>query len=753
MRELRFSDVVLRLLTSTSDLGVRRAALLFLRPALDDNVDSVEAFGRVRGGEGLSHILRIASDLVAAPDDEEELMAVCHIICVLCHVRANFDRLVCRGLTNALVKLVPHLSFSATSATIALELLDRCVAASEREAKKAFAEPAATGVISCIQTNRHNASVQEAGMMLLMSVIDMFDLNREIACKAKAPQVVHFALTEHAKDARVVAAACRVLIRFSAFDILSAELGINELIMLLRSRLKMHRSDGDTSIALLELIEALELVPPRTVELIRTFREQNTSESSMSRHSDMNSQTLGPRTMSGSLRKSFHRRLRHGSGKWLERGRRVHSDFGVEDSFQRARRDDVQGHPKHSGQSFRMRRKSKGYERTSGERLFRRLSGLSKSSEPGEDGRKEATEPTSGGYHLALKASEPLIRLLTNSREDVSGRDYRVRRPMVPMVQKELGSACAFRHERQLSLLERKTLPNERPMQISAFDNNNIGPVVIEKKGNGVVDNGLSYTEAKEYWKPLGRSGDEKRHSTWCHSWKVEDVLPSPVLSFNAVESGHEESDEDSLEDHSCFSLSDSETGSRNGALDNGEDRASIGVNEDAEGDVFGGDCYDAPPELDDDVIKQRKVKKASSDARTKVTKEIESVESCSPCTNSGSGDMDMRSEDEAEFGEEQFPNLTPGPLYSENVMRIGADCDTPIHMDSGFDHNDLLSRAKIFGERERKPESLARISGAWGRPNWSIWPFNSAEDPVELRSFPARFHPRGESGSLRMRR
>eukprot|EP00178_Gracilaria_changii_P004781 TRINITY_DN177_c0_g1_i1.p1 TRINITY_DN177_c0_g1~~TRINITY_DN177_c0_g1_i1.p1 ORF type:complete len:797 (-),score=119.84 TRINITY_DN177_c0_g1_i1:7720-10035(-) len=187
--------------------------------------------------------------------------------------------------------------------------------------------------------------------------------------------------------------------------------------------------------------------------------------------------------------------------------------------------------------------------------------------------------------------------------------------------------------------------------------------------------------------------------------------LPSRSNSFDTDEDSDEGSD---LTSNGSFSLSPSESGSFEAAdmhvtqsrqtseLDDA--LRTISDMKEPESDTFSTSIAGLP-------VRKSDVRESST-----VTNSVETIDD---------GDV---------LEESEFPDLASRVFkraYAKHSVESGAD---------------ILYGAKRFAERERN-------NGMGARPQWSIWPFHSAEENASLRMNSVRSHTRGESGTIRGRR
>ncbi|KAI0563420.1 hypothetical protein FGB62_40g168 [Gracilaria domingensis] len=196
-------------------------------------------------------------------------------------------------------------------------------------------------------------------------------------------------------------------------------------------------------------------------------------------------------------------------------------------------------------------------------------------------------------------------------------------------------------------------------------------------------------------------------------------VWPSFKPRFLASRSNSFDTDEDSgdgsdFTSNGSFSLSPSESGSFEGS-----DIQHVQSRQTSELDDALRTIIDMPePESDtfSTSIAGLPVRKTDARESSTVTNSVDTMDE---------GDV---------LEESEFPDLASRVFqraYAKQVVENGAD---------------ILYGAKRFAERERN-------NGTGPRPQWSIWPFHSAEENASLRMNSVRSQTRGESGTIRGRR
>lgn len=368
IREMLFLDEALAaLLVFEGHLEVVKEVLAFLRAAVEGNVQNIVALGAARETHALELILRTVGTCVGTIEAEkgENLITdvLCAVVdlCVECaRVTKNFETLVQLGLTVHLMTLLPRVHSSSFHVQRALELLSRCVKSSEEEARIAGCQGAPGVLVGLLGAHRHDANVQAEAIECLGCLIEGYEKNREDACQVHVIEAVHFALTEHSKEAHVVAKASRLLLQFTPLQLMQGNLHIAELKKLVKARFKMHRDDAHAAIAIDDLATALDLISQQSVRAIDEFLRVAPEKSGGLTASSLSGIRMrSSRGVTGSsFRMSFHRRTKQGKGHSGEekRRRRVRSDFSAE--VERTKNDTLEMSRSHRLRVSRLREKT-----------------------------------------------------------------------------------------------------------------------------------------------------------------------------------------------------------------------------------------------------------------------------------------------------------------------------------------------------------------------------------------------------------
>eukprot|EP00177_Eucheuma_denticulatum_P000461 GFKZ01000808.1.p1 GENE.GFKZ01000808.1~~GFKZ01000808.1.p1 ORF type:complete len:844 (+),score=118.02 GFKZ01000808.1:672-3203(+) len=758
VREMRFLDEALAaIVLFDGESPVVLACLAFLRAAVEDNVQNVVELGMDRETNALQLILSCAArdmpDRRIRLDDESRessdksssrekddmtrmLCAVCDLAAECSKVLKNFETMLGLGLTVTLVDLLGKVTSSVSHVIKTLELMDRSIRTSEEEGRSVYVRAGAAAVTSCMREHRHDPRVQEVGIRALISMIEVYERNRESAAEAEAVQAVHFALTEHSKDAQVVGVSCKLLLLFSPFHLMSGSLQIQELKKLLRARFKAHKDDEETAMDIDDLATSLDLISHQSVRAIDDFLNGGSPErsgglSSVSLTSMRLRSSRG--THASSFRISFHRRGRHrghGHGGEGNRPRRAKSDFNGDISFQ--------PNPQESPEQERG-------SRLRGSRL-REYSWL-------DFRRKWPSE--SNELHNALQPSqedalayEPLFETLTRYRE--SQHD-------------PVSCSSSYSVGRLGHVLER-TSGELRLFIRGGHKNHSTAP--LNAGSPGEIDWLGNKSERRELRREI-QTLVEKRVGPIVRTRRRSDGMRIEDMNFDAVESNSGRSEVDLGEDDSLFSFSGSDADSAADATWRGEDGsnspaylANLSGKRNGSGRVQSvkhEDTVDSDSDLEEATISpQTKEPVVAREGGGRIKKGGRLV---SPLML----DESMGDEDD------EFPELEMGKADSEesgtssggSQAVVSVMTDSMSHSNSGGSNEvedgraELVPQAQKYGERERVRSENARNSGNWGPPKESIWPLISIDNGIDAhRGSPVqRAQARGESGSLTLRR
>lgn len=759
VREMHFLDEALAaIVLFDGDSPVVLACLTFLRAAVEDNVQNVVELGMDRETNALHLILCCAaagmSDSRIRLDDESPesthsssptekddttrmLCAVCDLAAECSKVLKNFETMLGLGLTATLIDLLGKVSSSVSHVSKTLELLDRSIRTSDDEGRSAYVRAGAAAVVTCMREHRHDPRVQEVGIRALISMIEVYDRNRESAAEAEAVQAVHFALTEHSKDAPVVGVSCKLLLLFSPFHLMSGSLQIQELKKLLRARFKSHKDDEETAMDIDDLATSLDLISHQSVRAIDDFLNGGSPErsgglSSVSLTSMRLRSSRG--THASSFRISFHRRGRHrgqGHGGETNRPRRAKSDFNGDASFQRNPHDSSQHEHGSRLRGSRLRESSW---------LDFRRKWPSESSE-----LHNVLQPS----HEDSLAYEPLFETLTRYRE--SQHD--------PVSYSSSYSVGRLGH-----VLER-TSGDLRLFIRGGQKHRATAPVNIRSRGE--ADWPGNKSERRELRREI-QTLVEKRVGPIVRTRRRSDGIRIEDMNFDALDSNSGRSEVDVGEDDSLFSFSGSDADSAVEIPWRGDDSSNNPM---------------YPEGLSEKLDDGGRVQNSKHDEAVDSDSDLEEA-TLSPQTREpvvarqGLGRMKkggrlvsaLLLDEESEGVEDQeFPELEMGKTDSEESGTSSAGSqavvsvmtDSISHSNSGVSNEvedgraELVPQAQKYGERERVRNENARNSGNWGPPKESIWPLISIDNGIEAhRGSPVqRGQARGESGSLTLRR
>lgn len=738
VREMRFLDEALSAMVSfKNEKTVLLSCLRFLRAAVEDNVQNIVELGALRETHGLQLILRCtgdrpmhhamlsfdssafsARDIKEGGMDEttEMLCTVCDLVVECSKVRKNFETCLSLDLTIKLIELLGRITSSGSHVKKALELLSRSVRSSVEEGRKAFTELGAAAVVSCMQVYRHNPRIQEAAIITLISMVEVFEKNRESACEVHAIQAVHFALIEHSKDAKVVAVACKLLLQFAPYHLMSSNLQIQELKKLLRARFKTHKENPETAMMIDDLATALDLISQQSIRAIDDFLNGGLSDRSGAFHSGSLScrrlrSSKGP--LSASFRMSAHRRGRHNRGLAGEayRRRRARSDFDAETTLQRRRKDSYEIGRSLKSRSSRLRDTSWLDSRN---RWPSDISEVNNALQPRPEddvaydplietlGRYRETQPDPVSYSSVPSLGRQREPVSVDLPLSANGGNTR---PLV--VEREMRESRSAADVRRLGGLPGKSTAQH---ELQTLIEKRMGPVVRSRRraSNGHVDD----------------------------------------MSFEAMDSNSGRSDLDMGEEDSLFSFSDSEKESADDDVwdtDEGKEESSP---PDEVGSNHTNGCQDEDDLESSDI---------EGDTISPLTKDVVSVgRRAGVMSLAGNLALEMRNSfetDDGQFGDVEEANTDS--LNSQNNVSILTDSISNSNTPTSDKGSELVPQSQRYGERERVRSENARNSGNWGPPKESIWPLISIDNAADVhRSSPIpRPHTRGESGSLTSRR
>lgn len=631
-------------------------------------------------------------------------------------MRNNFDALLALGLTSVLVEILDTVVLSLCHVRKALDLLERAVRSAEAEGRKAYAQFAASAVVTSMQAFRHNPGVQQAGIRVLVALMLSFDRNRESACEVYAVQAVHFAVTEHSKDAGVMAVSCVFLLQLSPLHIMRSNLVISELKKVVRARLKIHKEDTETAAVIENLARALELVPQRTIRSIEEFLTMSNTEknSVLSGGGTPNKRLLSNRSplVTGSFRKSFHRRARQnrGTDDNAYRRRRVRSDFAAETTFERNRSDSGDPGLQDGPRSLKVRNSK-----------FQNISpwmeskdGWASNITDDLDGERSPDDP---------RACDTLMEMLASSRETADEPSS------LSSSRSSGGKVLPSRTDRLPN--DSQAPPTPPKFNIHASERK---PILVVRSGkHREIDGGREMQTIVE-----------KRGSPISFARGKGEVMHINTMDIDALDSTSGKSEMDVGEEDSLFSLSDSDMGS----FDDETWETDDGYPHNYSRNV-----------VDDEVQEEGTDANCSGD--TSHFFEGATMNEHTTKSSSGQGSESERSSVEDNAArmvldvDEHFAELEEGntddSTDSQNVVSMMTD---PLSNGNEFTEaggSELLPKSLKYGERERIRSDTTRNSGSWSKIG--LWPNNWANTDVHRTSPLPRGNARGESGSITTRR
>lgn len=721
VREAGLIDLALLLMHDLPrNLIVQQSALKFLAAVTESNVQNIVAVGTARNADSLRLVLRAIpthTNLLgtsptshdSCPREQERrvemLCTLCDLVSELSRVRNNFDALLSLGLTSALVEMLDTIVPSLSHVKKALALLERAVRTAEAEGKKAYAQFAASAVVTCMQQYRHNPIVQEAGIRVLVALMETLDRNRESACEVFAVQAVHYAVTEHSKHAAVMAVSCAFLLQLSPLHLMRSNLVISDLKKVVRARFKIHKENEEAASAIEKLALALDLVSSHTIRSIQDFLTlANTERNSvLSGGSAPTKRLLSHRTafaplVTGSFRKSFHRRTRQYKSIDDEaiRRRRVRSDFSSETTVERHR--SLTGITRFLHEVPRPTR-GKNAKMQSMSPWMEPKDGWYSSIGDDFDGEQRPDDPI---------ACDSLIEILAGCRDAEDAAS-------------SFGSSRSS-GGRLPTVLQAALMPPKSNIQTGKRE-----PLLVVQSGkHREFDSGRNLRVEKRVG-PIGASRGK------------DNMLNINALDIDAVDSTSGKSDMDVGEEDSLFSLSNSDLGS---------------FDDDWEADEGYSSNY--PRKVTADEVHEEETTDTDGGGNTMTSFEGATVRGSFRQVSDAIGS-------ENSFGDsvnghisfdvdEHFTELDEGNTDSEDSQNVVSLLSDALSNGTVFKEGGSSSRLlqKKYGERERIRSDTTRNSGSFGA---GLWPSNWVSTDPHRNSPIPRMQTRGESGSLGNRR
>lgn len=765
-------------------------ALHFLHAAIANNADNIALFGSIQSALGVDLVLRACRTTSLQPDF---LTLLSEFVDTLACNPRNFRRMSLLGLTDTLIQLLPRLPPPALPSTMAL--LARSLGTPS--AAIPYVEPAADALFHCLTVCSSHAKVQTAGIRALVTINETCTPPMPSPIPARSVQAAHFAMTEHAKNPRVLEACAHLFLTIPPAEIMASACSLPDLVTLLGARHRAHYADEAAADALHDAIQGLEFVIKKAnithgmaPDLDHTKLKSDPSKGPQSRFRKISLCT----SVSGNLRKSWHKRgrapvSRHSNNPTLEKsGRRTHSDFGMDYSSK-------DGCLKSGDEPTPIESKPSGLVRNI--RALKRVGKIdlvtadyirSKFKRRASNAPLPPCDPDAEmrvANAAALIMSEPLSQALTTKKEQelensscqisapsgslnpvsLNSRSFKETETCLPWAKASLNRSLSNLHiardddaEIMTELSRDVAFPTDvspakgddeskegsSSIEAGPSTASDVAPISMVTKLDNPGIEGLVITDPREYGPP-----------------SLDSYLPGM-------------SDEDFDLEMSSGLSSDSESGSLNDAW------ASQGSLEQTfPFELVDDELYDADIRLSPEAGSTIEDEESKDTGEIKPIAVFESNEETSFLEASSSSSKENAeadpgyafSEDELEPQSQSFPsfgNLSAGRHSIDNsedmkspaqnsLSSASVESEGPLSpsMDGDPCDVDLLVQSRRYGERERRPGNDGiRSSGSWNRPNWSIWSGGSgSEYSVEARTYSNVFHPRVETGSLRLLR